>query len=179
MAKQAAVLAVDSMSGSGLFQYVESFVENNIPYKIFSISDDRKIRTDSGVTILADDIIANLKGHENEYGALILACGDAISKFPKFVDDTEKQYNKDLVEVMKAFSAQDKIMAGHCGAGLLFDTFDIAHGKKVAVHPYVVPAINNCIATGAKSEIDGNIYTAQTEHTICQIIPPLIEALKK
>ena len=176
MAKKTAVVAVNPVNGSGLFQYLETFFENGIPYKTFAVADDKQIRTNSGVTLIVDDVIANLKGHEDEYDALVFACGDAI---PQFMQNADKQYNKDLAEVMKAFAAKDKIIAGHCGAGLLLDSFGIIHGKKIAVHPYVVPAIKNCVATGEKYEIDGNVYTAQNENSIWQMMPQLVDALKK
>lgn len=175
MVKKVAVLAVDPVNGSGLFQYLETFFESEIPYRTFAVADDKQIRTNSGVALIVDDVIANLKGHEDEYDALVFACGDAV---PQFSKNADKQYNKDLAEVMKAFAEKGKIIAGHCGAGLLFDSFGIAHGKKVAVHPYVVPAVNNCVATGEKYEIDGDVYTAQTENSIWQMMPQLVEALK-
>ena len=48
----------------------------------------------------------------------------------------------------------------------------------MAVHPYVEPAILKGKATGAKYEVDGNFYTAQTENTIGEMIPELLGALK-
>ena len=81
MAKKVAVLAVNPVNGFGLFQYLESFFENGIPYKVFAVSDTREIKTNSGITLFADDVIANLKGHEDEFDALVFACGDAGSVF--------------------------------------------------------------------------------------------------
>lgn len=176
MAKRAAVLAVNPVNGFGLFQYLETFFENDIPYRTFAVSDSNRISTNSGVTLVVDDVIANLKGHEDEYDALVFACGDAV---PQFANNTDKQYNKDLIDVMRAFAGKGKIMAGHCGAGLLYDTFGIAQSRKVAVHPYVVPSVSNAVATGAKSEIDDIFYTAQTEGYIWQFMPQLIEELKR
>ena len=79
MAKKVAVLAVNPVNGFGLFQYLESFFENGIPYKVFAVSDTREIKTNSGITLFADDVIANLKGHEDEFDALVFACGDAVA----------------------------------------------------------------------------------------------------
>ena len=42
--------------------------------------------------------MANLKGHEGEYDALVFSCGDAV---PVFKEYAEKQYNIDLMEVIK------------------------------------------------------------------------------
>lgn len=176
MAKKAAVLAVDPVNGSGLFQYLEAFYENGISYKTFAVSDSNQISTNSGIAITLDDVIANLKGHEDEYDALVFACGDAV---PKFKENSDKQYNKDLAEVLKTFDAKGKIMAGHCAMGLLYDNLEIGRDKKLAVHPYIVPAINSNIATGEKFEIDSGIYTAQTESSIWMFLPELIESLKK
>ena len=44
MAKKVAVLAVNPVNGFGLFQYLESFFENGIPYKVFAVSDTREDR---------------------------------------------------------------------------------------------------------------------------------------
>ncbi len=62
----------------GLFQYLETFFENKIPCTVFAVAESREIRTNSGIGLTADDVIANLKGHEDEYDALVFACGDAV-----------------------------------------------------------------------------------------------------
>lgn len=64
MAKKVAVLAVNPVNGCGLFQYLETFFENGISYKVFAVSNTKEIRTNSGIALIADDVIANLKGHE-------------------------------------------------------------------------------------------------------------------
>ncbi|MDR2037825.1 MAG: DJ-1/PfpI family protein [Bacteroidales bacterium] len=175
MAKKVAVLAVNPVNGFGLFQYLEAFFENGIPYRIFAVADTREIKTNSGVTLVADDVIANLKGHVDEYDALVFACGDAI---PRFGENVGKQYNQDLVSVIQAFGNKNKLMIGHCAAGMMFDSAGVAEGKKVAVHPLAKAAIKEGKATGEKSEIDGNFYTAQTENTIWTMMDKVIEALK-
>ena len=37
MTKKAAVLAVDPVNGAGLFQYLETFFENDIPFTLFAV----------------------------------------------------------------------------------------------------------------------------------------------
>ena len=64
MAKKAAVVAVNPVNGMGLFQYLETFFENKIPCTVFAVAESREIRTNSGIGLTADDVIANLKGHE-------------------------------------------------------------------------------------------------------------------
>jgi len=132
MAKKVAVLAVNPVNGFGLFQYLESFFENGIPYKVFAVSDTREIKTNSGITLFADDVIANLKGHEDEFDALVFACGDAV---PVFKDNAGKAYNVDLMEVIKAFGEKGKLMIGHCAAAMMFNFTGITAGKRLAVHP--------------------------------------------
>ena len=176
MAKKVAVLAVNPVNGFGLFQYLESFFENGIPYKVFAVSDTREIKTNSGITLFADDVIANLKGHEDEFDALVFACGDAV---PVFKDNAGKAYNVDLMEVIKVFGEKGKLMIGHCAAAMMFNFTGITAGKRLAVHPLVKPAIQTGQATDGKSEIDGNLYTAQDENTLWTMMPQLIEALKK
>lgn len=175
MAKKVAVLAVNPVNGFGLFQYLEAFFENGISYKVFAVADSKEIRTNSGVSLITDDLIANLKGHEEEFDALVFACGDAV---PKFAENAGKQYNVDLFGVIKAFGEKGKLMIGHCAAAMMFDQAGITQDKKLAVHPLAKPAIRSGKATDEKFEIDGNFYTAQEENTIWTMMPQLLKALK-
>lgn len=175
MAKKVAVIAVDPVNGSGLFQYLEAFFENGISNRVFAVADTKNIKTNSGIPLVAGDMISNLKGHESEYDALVFACGDAM---PKFGGNAGAQYNQDMLSVMKAFADAGKLMAGHCAVAMLYDSLGIIDGKRVAVHPIAKPAIQNGIATDAQYEIDGNFYTAQTENTIGAMMPELLAALK-
>lgn len=175
MAKKVAVLAVNPVNGFGLFQYLEAFFENGISYKVFAVADSKEIRTNSGVSLITDDLIANLKGHEEEFDALVFACGDAV---PKFAENAGKQYNVDLFGVIKAFGEKGKLMIGHCAAAMMFDQAGITQNKKLAIHPLAKPAIQSGKATDEKFEIDGNFYTAQDENTIWTMMPQLLKALK-
>lgn len=175
MAKKVAVLVVNPVNGAGLFQYLEAFFENGIPYKTFAVDETTHVKTNSGISIQTDDIIANLKGHEDEFDALVFACGDAM---PKFGENATKQYNLDMLAAMKNFDSNGKILAGHCAVALLFDNTEIGKGKRVALHPYIKSIVKNCIGTDEAAVIDGNLYTAQTENTIPELLPGLLEALK-
>lgn len=176
MVKKVAVLAVNPVNGFGLFQYLEAFFENGVSYKVFAIADSKEIKTNSGITIIADDIVVNLKGHEEEYDALVFACGDAI---PVFRQNEDKPYNVTMMEVIKNFGEKSKIMIGHCAAAMMFDFTGVTKGKKVAVHPLAKPAIQNGVATDNPSEVDGNFYTAKDENDIHTMIPQVIAALKE
>ncbi|MCD7901248.1 MAG: DJ-1/PfpI family protein [Bacteroides sp.] len=176
MAKKVAVLAVNPVNGFGLFQYLETFFENDIPYKVYAVADTKEIKTNSGITITVDDVIANLKGKEDEYDALVFGCGDAI---PKFSENADKTYNQDLMAVIKAFADKDKIMIGHCAAGMMFEFAGIAAGKTISLHPLAQAAIQKANVSGEKCAIDGNFYTAETESTIWTMMDKLVEALKK
>ncbi len=175
MAKKVAVVAVNPVNGFGLFQYLEAFFENGISYKVFAASDKAAIRTNSGISLTADDVVANLKGHEEEFDALVFACGDAI---PTFQEHAKEPYNVDLMAVIKTFGDKGKIMIGHCAGAMLFDFVGATKGKKVAVHPLAKPAIQNGIATDEMSVIDGNFFTAQDENSIWTMMPQVIDALK-
>lgn len=120
-------------------------------------------------------MIANLKGHEDEFDALVFGCGDAV---PVFSENAGKQYNQDMLAVIKAFGDKGKIMIGHCAAAMMFEIAGVTKGKKVAVHPLAKPAIQSAQATDEKSEIDGNFYTAQCENAIWTMLPQVVEALK-
>ena len=73
MTKQVAILAVNPVNGAGLFQYLEAFFENGISCKVFAVANTTTIRSNSGITLQADDIVAHLKGHANNYDALVFA----------------------------------------------------------------------------------------------------------
>ena len=175
MSKRVAVLAVNPVNGSGLFQYLEAFFENGISYKVFAVAETTEIKTNSGIKLTVDDVVANLKGHEDEFDALVFGCGDAV---PVFSESAGKQYNQDMLAVIKAFGDKGKMMIGHCAAALMFEIAGVAKGKKVAVHPLAKPAIQSGLATDEKSEIDGNFYTAQCENAIWTMLPKVVEALK-
>ena len=175
MAKKVAVMALNPVNGFGLFQYLEAFFENGIPYKVFAVADSKEIKANSGITLIADDVIANLKGHEDEFDALVFACGDAI---PVFAENAHKQFNQDMMAVIKTFNDKGKLLIGHCAAAMIFDSVGAIDNKKVAVHPLAKPAIQKGKASDEKSEMDGNVFTAQTENTIWTIMPELIKALK-
>jgi transcriptional regulator GlxA family with amidase domain len=175
MAKKVAVLALNPVNGYGLFQYLESFFENKISYKVFAVAEDKNIHTNSGIAIQADDVVANLKGHSDEFDALVFSCGDA---FPVFGQHANDSYNVDLISVIKEFGEKNKLMIGHCGSALAFEIAGITAGKKLALHPYIKGAIKNGIATDNAFEVDGNFYTAQCEHTISELMPKILEAIK-
>ena len=164
MAKKVAVLAVNPVNGFGLFQYLESFFENGITYKVYAVADSKEIKTNSGIALT------------DEYDAMVFACGDAV---PVFQQNASKQYNIDLMDVIKNFGEKGKIMIGHCAAAMLFDFTGITEGKKLAVHPLAKPAISKGQATDEDSVVDGNFFTAKEEHYICTMMPQVLEALKK
>jgi putative intracellular protease/amidase len=175
MSKKVAVLAVNPVNGCGLFQYLEAFFENGIPFKTFAVASTTHIVTNSGISLQTDDVVAHLKGRENEYDALVFACGDAM---PKFGENAGSPENQDMLAVIKAFGDKGKLIAGHCAGALLFDSVGIADGKRVALHPFIKAAVKSAIGTDEQSVVDGNIYTAQTENSIPALIPKLLDALK-
>ncbi|NDV93789.1 protease [Dysgonomonas sp. 521] len=175
MAKKVAVLAVNPVNGAGLFQYLEAFFENGIQYKTFAVSDTTQIKTNSGISLTTDDIVSNLIDHEDQYDALVFACGDAV---PQFEDNADKQYNQDMLTVIKAFGDNNKMLIGHCAAALFFDNLGIGIGKKVALHPFIKDVVKGVVGTDEKVVVADNIYTAQTENAIPELIPELLKALE-
>lgn len=176
MAKKVAVLAVNPVNGFGLFQYLEAFFENGITYKVYAVAPTKEIKTNSGITLFADDVVASLKRKEDEFDALVFACGDAV---PVFSEHAGEQHNLDLMEVIKAFGEKGKLMIGHCAGAMMFEFAGITAGKRLALHPLAKAAIQAGQATDEKSEIDGNFYTAQDEATIWTMMPRLIETLTR
>ncbi len=175
MTKKVAVLAVNPVNGMGLFTYLESFFENKIPFRTFSVADTPHIKTNSGVSLTLDDTIDRLKGHESEYDALVFACGDAI---PRFAEQVSASYNQDMLAVIRTFGAAGKLLVGHCAAALMFEKCDTIRGCKVAVHPLAKPAIRQGIPTDAAFEIDGRILTARDEKELPTLIPHLLDMLR-
>ncbi|GHV66587.1 protease I [Bacteroidia bacterium] len=175
MTKKIAVLAVNPVNGAGLFQYLELFFENNISYKTFAVAETTQIKTNSGVPLQTDDVVANLKGNENAYDALVFACGNAM---PTFSENAGHSENQDLLAVIKAFGDKGKLLIGHCVGGLLFDIAGIAEGKRLALHPFIQSAVKSAVGTDEAFVIDGNFYTAQTETTIHLLLPELLKVLK-
>ncbi len=175
MAKKVAVLVVNPVNGSGLFQYLEAFYENGIPYKTFAVADTTQVKTNSGIRIQTDDVVAHLKGHEDEYDILVFACGDAM---PTFGEHAGEPYNQDMLAVMKNFDDKGKMLAGHCAVALLFDSLGIGKGKRVALHPFIKTVVKGCIGTDKPFVIEDNLYTAQTENTISTLLPDLLKVLK-
>jgi putative intracellular protease/amidase len=106
---------------------------------------------------------------------VVFACGDAM---PKFGENAGKQYNQDLLAVLKSFDDKGKILIGHCAVAMLYDSIGIGTGKKVALHPFAKPYMQHVIGTDEKSVISGNLYTAQTENFIWTLMPELLKALK-
>lgn len=175
MAKNVAVIAVNPVNGAGLFLYLEAFYENSIPHKVYAVSDSADIKTNSGIAIKVDDVIANLKDKVDEYDALVFACGDAV---PTLVQNESAKYNQDMMEVVRIFRDKGKLLIGHCAAGMVFDKAGAVAGKKVAVHPLAKPALQGCKGTDNRCEVDDSVFTAQTENTIAELLPEIIKALK-
>lgn len=123
----------------------------------------------------ANDIVANLKGHADEYDALLFSCGDAV---PVFQNNANKNYNIDMLAVVREFAAKNKLMIGHCAAALIFEIAGVTEGKKLSVHPLAKSAIQKGIATNASVTVDGNYYTAQCEHTVPKLIEVLLDVLR-
>ena len=53
MAKKVAVLAVNPVNGFGLFQYLESFFENGITYKVYAVADSKEMNTTQWYSLVA------------------------------------------------------------------------------------------------------------------------------
>lgn len=139
------------------------------------MAETKEIKTNSGIPLIADDIIANLIGHEDEFDALVFSCGDAI---PVFSQNADKPYNVDLMSVIKAFGEKGKLMIGHCAAAMMFDFAGVTSGKKLAVHPLAKPAIQKGTVTDEKSVIDGNFFTAQDENSVWTMMSEVVKVLK-
>jgi putative intracellular protease/amidase len=173
MFKKTAVLVVNPVNGSGLFQYLEAFFEEKIAFKTFAVSQNVNVRTNSGVSLITDDVVSNLK--DKDYDALVFACGNAM---PSFAENATKPYNQVMLDVINRFANSGKTIIGHCASALLFDNIEALKGKKVAIHPMVKNVVKNVVATDEKFVIDGNLLTAQSENTISSLLPFVIKALK-
>ena len=62
-----------------------------ISYKVFAVSDTKEIKTNSGISLTTDDVIANLKGHEDEFDAFEMCIRDRCqTDFPYSVPDVSR-----------------------------------------------------------------------------------------
>lgn len=175
MAKKVAVLAVNPVNGLGLFTYLETFFENKIPYKVFAVYNSIDIKTNSGLKIKTDDVIEDLVGHATDYDALVFSCGDAV---PVFTHNAKKPYNKMLLQVIQEFAAANKLLIGHCGAGVFFDAAGVDKGKQIACHPYVKNTIKHGIYSCKPVAIDLPFFTAAEEHELSLLMPEIVKALQ-
>lgn len=175
MGKKVAVLAVNPVNGAGLFQYLEAFFENGVAYRVFAVADTKEIRTNSGIGLVADEVIANLKGRAGEYDALVFACGDAV---PVFAQHASEAHNQDLMLVVREFAEQGKMMVGHCAAGLIFELAGVTEQVELSLHPLAQSAIRKGIVSGQPVTADKNFYTAQDEHFVPELIPLVLAELK-
>ena len=176
MKKQVAVLAVNPVNGFGLFQYLEAFFEHGISFNVFAVADTVSIKTNSQLSLQVDDVVANLKGHADEYDGLVFACGDAIPVFRQYANEP---FNVDMLAVINEFATQGKVLAGHCAASLMFEIAGVTEGKRLAVHPLAKPAIQKGIATEEQATVDGMFYTAQSEHALKELMPRLLQVLSE
>ena len=174
MAKKVAVLVVNPVNGSGLFQYLETFFENGVSGHHYG-SGYHECKNQLGASPPDGRYNRLTWGCEHECRRLVFACGDAM---PKFAENADQPYNVDMLSVIKNFADQGKTIAGHCAAALLFDNLGIAQGRRVALHPFLKPVVKSCIGTDEKAVIDGNFYTAQNENTISCLLPELLKVLK-
>lgn len=174
MAKHVAVLAVNPVNGMGLFQYLENFYEHKIDYTVFAVAPTVGIHANCGIALQANATIDQLKGQADRYDALVFSCGDAV---PVFQQHASEPHNVALFEVIREFAGKGKLLIGHCAAAMMFDLAGVCGGRRVAVHPLAKPAIQKGVATDEPFEIDGPVYTAQTEHTLPLLMPAVLEAL--
>ncbi len=65
----------------GLFQHLEVFYENKIPFTVFAVAGSKEVKTDSGMGLTVNDAVADLKGREEGYEAVAFSCGDAVPVF--------------------------------------------------------------------------------------------------
>lgn len=174
MGKNVAVLAVNPVNGAGLFQYIETFFECGINCKVYAVAKSRQIKTNSGYVFYADDVVANLVGKEDEFDALVFACGDAIPVFSQHVDEV---HNRLMMDVIKGFAAKGKVLAGHCAAALIFDKAGVLNGAKVAVHSLAAAAVKGGTVVAGDSSVDSCFYTARDEKCLYLVLPRLTEVL--
>jgi putative intracellular protease/amidase len=175
MEKKVAIIVVNPVNGSGLFQYLETFFENGIACDTFAAARTRDVKTNSGVDLHTDAVIADLKGHEDEYDALVFACGNAM---PHFNEHFREPYNQDLMAVVKSFDDKGKMLIGHCAAAMLFDQAGAGTGRRVALHPYVKPHVRHVIGTDEAAVADRNLFTARTENTIWMLLPEVLKVFE-
>lgn len=159
-----------------MFQYLETFFECGIAYRVFAVAESCDIKTNSGYVLHTDDVVANLVGKEDGFDALVFACGDAVPVFAQYADEP---YNRALLDVIGRFAAAGKILAGHCAAALMFDKAGVLGGAEVAVHPLAAAGIKGGTVSADDWAVDSLFYTARDEKCLYLVLPKLVEVLGK
>lgn len=73
----------------GLFQHLEVFYENKILFMVFAVAGSKEVKTDSGMGLMVNDAVADLKGREEGYEAVAFSCSDAVPVFRQHAEERE------------------------------------------------------------------------------------------
>lgn len=120
-----------------------------------SITEDKKIISSRGVTVLSDKLIKNI--NFNEYGIIILPGGPGTDNYMK---------SELLLEKLKEFSV-DKKVAAICAAPTILSRLGILKGKRAVCFPACEETLleGEAILTIDKVVTDGNIVTSRAAGT--------------
>jgi len=103
-----------------------------------------------GVIVKTEKI---LKDISFDFDALVLPGGMPGS--------TNLRDNDTVINVVKRFYKENKLLAAICAAPIVLDKAGILQGKRLTAHPSVKDSFKNSTYTGNRIEIDNNIITGK------------------
>lgn len=147
--KKSFVFMADGFEEIEALTVVDILRRASMPVSLVSISDDFDVTGAHGVTIVADEIIAEADFSEAEW--LILPGGMPGS--------ANLEASAPLAEILKAQNECGGNIAAICAAPMVLGANGILNGKRATCYPGFEGKLVGAEYTAAKVEVDGNIIT--------------------
>lgn len=117
---------------------------------LVSISNKKEVKSARNITVFADKLLRECD--PDSYDAVFLPGGAGVEKLKN---------NDKVIEIVKAYDKEKKIIIAICAAPLVLEKAGIINGKKVTSYPSVKDELSNVIYLTDKVVIDGNIITSR------------------
>ena len=157
------------------------FTRDGIPYRVYAVADRREIGTDSGRTAHGRRYGGSvLKGHAERLRCARVqlrrcrarvrpACRRAVQSRSDGSDQGVRRQ-------------RDRIVIGHCAAGMMFEKAGVASGRKLSAACPAAPEPRASFRARPSTSLPpsiGDFWTARDEGTIWTMMPRLLEESKK
>ena len=121
-----------------------------VDVKTVSITDDPKVTSSLGVTVIAD---LTMNNSDLEDGDMLILPGGA----PGYINLGESQ---NVGNILKKYYHENKYVGVICGAPTVLVTNNIANDRKLTCHSGVVSKMGSYNYVGGNTVIDENLITA-------------------